>query len=209
MPHNPPMTKAQQREATTARLLEVACQIFARDGYANAATEEIVHLAGVTRGALYHHFGSKEGLFQAVLREVQRQVGERIEAVTAEKADVQEQLTAGCVAFLEASLDPQVQRIMLMDAPSVLGWALWRQLDAEYSMKSLRAALDALQMEGRLPGLPVDALTHLLSGAMNEAALWIAQADNPQAALLEGKRALVALLEALLRPVDPTRNESE
>jgi len=98
-----PLTKAQQREATTARLIEVACAIFTRDGYANAATEEIVHEAGVTRGALYHHFGSKEGLFKSVLQEVQRQVGVRIENATEGKQDVQEQLIAGCVAFLRSS----------------------------------------------------------------------------------------------------------
>jgi AcrR family transcriptional regulator len=198
MPQDHPMTKAQQREATTARLIEVACQVFTRDGYANAATEEIVHLAGVTRGALYHHFGSKEGLFQAVLREVQRQVGGRIQAATAGHATVRAQLIAGCLAFLEASLDPQVQRIMLIDAPAVLGWSLWREYDAEYSMKSLREALDALKAEGRLPGLPLEALTHLLSGAMNEAALWIAQSADQQAALVEGSQALTLLLQAML-----------
>jgi AcrR family transcriptional regulator len=199
MPPEHSLTKAQQREATTARLIEVACEIFARDGYANAATEEIVHQAGVTRGALYHHFGSKEGLFQAVLREVQRQVGERIEAATAVTPDVEAQLIAGSVAFLEASLDPQVQRIMLIDAPAVLGWALWREYDAEYSMKSLWEGLEALRAEGRLPEVPLEALTHLLSGAMNEAALWIAQAPDPQAALAEGSQALTWLLKSLYR----------
>ena len=194
-----PLTKAQQREATTARLIEVACAIFARDGYANAATEEIVHEAGVTRGALYHHFGSKEGLFKSVLQEVQRQVGVRIENATEGKQDVQEQLIAGCVAFLEASLDPQVQRIMLIDAPAVLGWSVWREYDAEYSMKSLREALATLMAEGRLPALSLDALTHLLSGAMNEAALWIAQSPNPQSALAEGVQSLTWLLQSLQR----------
>lgn len=194
-----PMTKAQQREATTARLIEVACAIFTRDGYANAATEEIVHEAGVTRGALYHHFGSKEGLFKSVLQEVQRQVGVRIENATEGKQDVQEQLIAGCVAFLEASLDPQVQRIMLIDAPAVLGWSVWREYDAEYSMKSLREALATLMADGRLPALSLDALTHLLSGAMNEAALWIAQSPNPQVALEEGVQSLTWLLQSLQR----------
>ncbi|HRF96299.1 MAG TPA: TetR/AcrR family transcriptional regulator, partial [Aggregatilineales bacterium] len=88
-------TKLQQREATTAKLIEIARDIFTRDGYANAATEEIVHLAGVTRGALYHHFGSKEGLFQAVLASVQKDVGIRIEAVANQTNDRWEQLIAG------------------------------------------------------------------------------------------------------------------
>ncbi len=193
------ITKAQQREATTARLMEVACEVFTREGYANAATEDIVRLAGVTRGALYHHFGSKEGLFQAVLGHIQQQVALRLESVVADKSDTWEQLVAGCIAFLEASIDPQVQRIMLIDAPSVLGWSLWRELDAQHSMKALREALDELISQGQLAPLPLDALTHLLSGAMNEAALWIAQSPDSATALAEASQALTYLLTAMRR----------
>ncbi len=196
------MTKSQQREATTAHLIEIAREVFTKDGYANASTEEIVHRAGVTRGALYHHFGSKEGLFQAVLAHVQQQVGPRIETVTAEYEDVWEQLVVGSVAFLEVSLDPQVQRIMLIDAPSVLGWSLWRELDAQYSMKSLREALSELIDQGVLAPLPLDALTHLLSGAMNEAALWIAQSSDPQNALADATQALKHLLTSIRQNPD-------
>jgi AcrR family transcriptional regulator len=190
-------TKAQQREATTSRLIEVASEIFTRDGYTNAATEEIVHLAGVTRGALYHHFGSKEGLFQAVLGHVQGQVGLKVEAAAAQHQDMWEQLIAGCIAFLEVSLEPQVQRIMLIDAPAVLGWSLWRELDAQHSMKSLREALAELTDQGQIARLPLDALTHLLSGAMNEAALWIAQSNDPERTLAEAAQALKHMLNAL------------
>lgn len=192
-----PMTKAQQREATTARLIEVACTIFTRHGYANASTEEIVHLADVTRGALYHHFGSKEGLFKAVLGHIQKKVGERIETVTSEYQDGWDQIIAGSIAFLEASLDPQVQRIMLIDAPAVLGWSLWREMDAQNSMRSLREGLAKLIEAGQIASLPLDALTHLLSGAMNEAALWIAQSEEPQEALAEATHALKYLLTSL------------
>ncbi len=191
------ITKAQQREATTERLIEVAAEIFTRDGYASAATEEIVHLAGVTRGALYHHFGSKEGLFAAVLADIQRGVAQRIESVTAAYDDIWDQLVAGSIVFLEVSIDPQVQRIMLIDAPAVLGWSLWRELDAQNSMRSLREALSELIKKHQLPQLPLDALTHLLSGAMNEAALWIAQSGNPQVALSEATQSLKYILEAL------------
>lgn len=194
-----PVTKVQQREATIARLIEVATEIFTRDGYANAATEEIVQLAGVTRGALYHHFGSKEGLFQAVLAHIQQQVASRIEAVVAGQENIWDEIVAGCMAFLEASIDPQVQRIMLVDAPAVLGWSLWRELDSQNSMKLLRAGLAELVEAGKLPPLPLDALTHLLSGAMNESALWIAQADDADQALEEAKQALKYVLETLTR----------
>jgi AcrR family transcriptional regulator len=192
-----PTTKSQQREATTARLIDVACDIFARDGYANAATEEIVERAGVTRGALYHHFGSKQGLFLAVLKHIQERVGQRIEAAVLPHQEPWEQLVTGSVAFLQISLDPQVQRIMLIDAPSVVGWTLWRELDAQFSMASLREVLSELIQHNQLPQLPLDALTHLLSGAMNEAALWIATANDPQNALAEATQTLRHLLASL------------
>lgn len=190
------MTKVQQREATVTRLVEVARKVFTEQGYANASTEDIVRLAGVTRGALYHHFGSKEGLFKAVLGAVQQDVADRIERASESHVDVWEQLMAGCAVFLEASRDPQVQRIMLVDAPAVLGWSVWREFDAQYSMKSLRNALETLMAQGELSPLPLDALTHLLSGAMNEAALWITQSDQPEA-LDEAVIALNHLLESL------------
>jgi AcrR family transcriptional regulator len=192
------LTKAQQREATITRLTEIARQVFTEQGYANAATEDIVAQAGVTRGALYHHFGSKEGLFLAVVEAVQQDVGQRVEAAAAHHTDVWDQLLAGCAAFLGASRDPQVQRIMLLDAPAVLGWTVWRELDARYSMSALRAALAELMTNGQLMPLPLDALTHLLSGAMNEAALWVAQSADPHA-LDEAVQTLTQLLMGLRR----------
>jgi AcrR family transcriptional regulator len=198
MPSSERLTKAQQREATITRLTEIARQVFTEQGYANAATEDIVAQAGVTRGALYHHFGSKEGLFLAVVEAVQQDVGQRVEAAAAPHADVWDQLLAGCAAFLGASRDPQVQRIMLLDAPAVLGWTVWRELDARYSMSALRAALAELMTNGQLMPLPLDALTHLLSGAMNEAALWVAQSADPHA-LDEAVQTLTQLLMGLRR----------
>jgi AcrR family transcriptional regulator len=197
MAKEPQITKAQQREATIARLIDVAYEVFTRDGYAHASTEEIVRLAGVTRGALYHHFVSKEGLFKAVLAFVQQQVGLHIATVVAEEHEIWEQLIKGCVAFLEISADPHVRQIMLIDAPAVVGWSLWREMDAENSMKSLHEALTELALQGQLPPLPINALTHLLSGAMNESALWIAQSDDSATALVEATQALTYILHSL------------
>ncbi len=191
-------TKAAQRETTTRQLIDIAREHFTRDGYANAATEEIVAQAGVTRGALYHHFGSKEGLFLAVLRAVQREVAAQV-AAAADSAgdDAWDVLKAGCRAFLEASLAPQVRRILLVDAPAVVGWEAWRQTDAEGAFPLLHEGLAQLQREGALQGLSVDGLAYLLSGAMNEAALWIAQSDQPDAALDAAVRSLDALIDGL------------
>lgn len=188
-------TKAAQREATVARLIEVGRDLFARQGYAGASTEEIVRQAGVTRGALYHHFSGKEALFRAVLEDLQRDVARRV-AESAESADDPwEQLLRGCRAFLAASLDPPVQRVMLLDAPAVVGWETWRDLDAAYALRSLQEVLGVLIARGAIAPQPAEPLAHLLSGAMNEAALWIARSPDPQAALAEA----IAALERLLR----------
>lgn len=197
MTNQRPKTKAEQREATKRRLIEVGRGVFASTGYTAAASEEIVQLAGVTRGALYHHFDGKEGLFRAVLEEVQAEVAARITQASEAAADLWGQLVAGCHAFLEASLDPAVQRIMLLDAPAVLGWEIWRQIDAAQSGRLLAEVLDMLAAERQIHPLPLEALTRLLSGAMNEAALWIARSDDPQRALEEAKTALDALLRSL------------
>jgi len=192
-----PITKAEQRAATMHKLVEVARVTFASSGYAAAAMEAIVARAGVTRGALYHHFGSKEGLFQAVLEAVQAEVAARIEAAAAAHDDSWLQLVAGCRAFLEISLDPAVYRVMLLDAPAVLGWQTWRRIDAEQSGRLLEAMLVILVEQGEIKPLPIAALTHLLSGAMNEAALWIAQSRDPRQALAEAVITLETLLLSL------------
>ncbi len=192
----PARTKAAQREATIRQLIQVGREIFAESGYAGAATEEIARRAGVTRGALYHHFAGKEALFAAVLTEVQHDVAGRVTAAT-DSADPWEQLRAGCHAFLAASLDPTVQRIMLLDGPAVLGWETWRALDAEHSMRLLREGLEALIAQGLIAPQPVEALTHLLSGAMNESALWIARSAHTEQTLAEATAALNRLLDGL------------
>ncbi|MBC7869997.1 MAG: TetR/AcrR family transcriptional regulator [Chitinophagaceae bacterium] len=191
------ITKAAQREATTQKLIEIGREIFTQHGYAQASTEEIVQRAGVTRGALYHHFASKEGLFHAVLEDIQKDVTARIEEAAAQTDDLWGQLLAGCRAFLTASLDPQVQRIMLMDGPAVLGWEAWRQIDAEQGMQTLHSVLLELTAQGLIHPQPINALVHVLSGAMNEAALWIAGAEQPEQAFDEATATLENLLSGL------------
>lgn len=197
MSDSKPKTKAEQRIITMQSLMEVGRAAFTQHGYADASMEEIVAQAGVTRGALYHHFGSKEGLFKAVLETIQTEVAQRIEESSDAESDLWDQLLAGCRAFLAASLDPAIQRIMLLDAPAVLGWETWRAMDEQHSGQLLHGILTELVNAGQLQPLPITALTRLLSGAMNEAALWIAQSSNPQTALAES----ILTLEALLQPL--------
>jgi len=192
-------TKATQRATTIRELVRVGREVFAQQGFAQASTEEIVQRAGLTRGALYHHFSGKEGLFRAVLEDVQQDIAHRVAEAAGRTTAPWEQLLDGCRAFLTASLDPHIQQIVLIDAPAVLGWELWRRLDAEHSMKLLEDALGALVEAGQIEPLPVDALTHLLSGAMNEAALWIARSDRREQALTDAILTLDYLLESLRR----------
>ncbi|MER7674315.1 TetR/AcrR family transcriptional regulator [Kitasatospora sp. NPDC096128] len=188
--------RARQREQTREALLRESRRLFSTLGYGAVGLAEIVAAAGVTKGALYHHFDSKAELFRSVLEQVQQEVAERI-AVTADaREEPWEQLVAGCEAFLSTSTDPSVQRILLVDGPAVLGWSEWRAMNEATSGRHLASVLTVLIAEGTIPAQPAAPLTHLLSGAMNEAALWLADSGGPDD-LAETVRALTRLLEAL------------
>jgi AcrR family transcriptional regulator len=193
-----PRTKAGQRAATTRALIEAARNRFADQGFAQVSLSEIVADAGVTKGALYHHFDGKGDLFRAVLRQVHEEVADRIVAA-APDADPWSQLVAGCDAFLRASTEPGIQRIMLIDAPAVLGWDVWRELDAATSMQQLEYVLSILIEQGVIDQQPVEPLVRLLSGAMNEAALWLAGSDDRERDLAAVMTALTRMLESLRR----------
>lgn len=170
---------------TIVKLVGVARKHFAVHGYAESSMEEIVAEAELTRGALYHHFGSKKGLFQAVLASVQTEIGERVEAEAAQSDDAWEQLIMGCRAFVMAAVEPRIRRILLIDGPAVLGWEAWRRMDEENSMQHLREQLQLMQQQGYLKPVPLDAMTHFLSGALNESVLWIAQSQDGSQSLEE------------------------
>lgn len=193
------MRQAERKEATRAKLLESARRLFARDGFAVVAAETVARDAGLTRGALYHHFGGKEGLFSAVYEEIQREVTARVDSAAEREAGAWEALRAGSHTFLECCLDPEVQRIMLLDAPVALSWEEWRAVDARYGLGSLLAGLRAAAIEGALPEDALDATAHLLIGAMNEAAMWIARSGTPETALSEARAVLDRLLAGLRR----------
>ncbi|MGW1955300.1 TetR/AcrR family transcriptional regulator [Streptomyces sp. NPDC001920] len=190
------VTRAEQRAATRRALLAEGRRRFAADGYHGVVLAEVAQAVGATKGAAYHHFGSKAGLFRAVVAEVQRELGERVAAAAERYDGPWEQLQAGCRAFLAAGRDPTVRRIVLMDAPAVLGWDEWRAMDEESSARHLTEALEALVAAGVIADQPVEPLARLLSGAMNEAALWLARSAGPQA-LEQTEQALDRLLNGL------------
>ncbi|GED66351.1 TetR family transcriptional regulator [Brevibacillus reuszeri] len=188
-------SKAEQAKLTISKLTEVARDFFTTYGYADAAMEDLVKKAGLTRGALYHHFGNKEGLFMAILDLVQKEIAERVETEAGKSSDPWEQLLLGCLAFVSAAVENQNRRILLIDGPSVVGWEAWRKMDEQHSMRLLREQLEDMAQQGYLKSFSINAMTHLLSGAMNEGVLWVAQMPDQEQALLEIKTALSLLLE--------------
>nr|WP_225953336.1 TetR/AcrR family transcriptional regulator [Kibdelosporangium phytohabitans] len=174
-----------------------ARRLFAEHGYGNVGLETIAQTAGVSKGALYHHFTSKADLFRHVLADVQHDVGEQVAQAADAAQDAWQGLLAGCRAFLTAATDPEVQRIMLVDGPAVVGWQDWRALDKESSAQHLAEALTALVSEGVLADRPVEPMARLLSGAMNEAAVWLAHSPDPAADLAATMDALAPMVESL------------
>lgn len=195
--NQPPRQRRSQAErsaATRQALLDAGRALFAERGFAGAGQEEIVERAGVTRGALSHHFATKQGLFLAVVHDVQGDVAALIGRAAMEGGDPMEQLRLGCLAFLDAAMDPSVGRIVLLDAPAVLGWQTWREIDAVHGLGLVTEALDAVMDAGLIDRQPVQPLAHLLLAALNEAAMLVANADDPV-----GTRALMGVtVERLL-----------
>lgn len=194
-------TKVEQRERTRSALLEIAVRRFAADGYAGVALEDLVAEAGLTRGAVYHHFGSKEGLFRAVVEHAQRGVAETVERAASVDADPLASFLAGCRAFLEASLAPEVRRILLVDGPAVLGWGEWREGDLDTSVRLLDAGVAELAEAGVIADERLATLATMVSGALNEVAIANAHSPDPDAEI----DAAVATLEQMLSGCAPVR----
>jgi AcrR family transcriptional regulator len=197
-----PRTKAGQREASTTALISAARSLFAERGYAGVGTEEIVQQAGLTRGALYHHFkGGKEELFRAVLVQVSAETARQVMAAAAAADDPWQELVLGVDAFLDACVTKDVQQIVLIDGPAVLGWDVWRAADADQTLGLLEAVLQQAIDAGRLLPQPPRALAHVLLGAIDEAAMVVARAEDPEEARVEMGRTIHRLLEGLRGPI--------
>jgi AcrR family transcriptional regulator len=188
-------------EATRQRLVAAARALFAERGYVGVGTEQIVRAAGVTRGALYYQFRDKADLFAAVAETVQAEIAQRITAGAQADGltDPMAALHAGMRRFLEACADPLVERILLLDGPAVLGWQAWRELADRYGLGLLQYALQAAIDAGAITPQPVVPLAHVLIGALDECALYVARADDPAAA----REQVTAILQQLLRGLMP------
>jgi AcrR family transcriptional regulator len=189
--------RAEYSAQTRAALLRVARRLFAQHGYARTATEEVVRRARVTRGALYHHFKDKEDLFKAVYDEEQKKLAERTSAAAAAAPDPWSAMVAGTNAMLDACLEPAVHRIVMIDAPAVLGLQQWRESDQSYYLAAMKAAVQAAIDHGQIEQQPVDPIAHLILGALTEAAMLIAHAEDKTAARRDVSAAVLRLFEGL------------
>ena len=183
-------------EATRRRLVTAARALFGARGFAEVGTEEIVRAAGVTRGALYHQFRDKADLFAAVAEEVEAEIAERIAGAAGAEAaaDPVGALRSGARLFLDACGAPEVERIILLDAPAVLGWQAWRDLAGRYGLGLVRFGLQSAIEAGAIVPQPVAPLAHVLIGALNESALYVARAEDPAAA----REQCVAIIDRIL-----------
>ena len=190
-----------QGEETRTALLTAARELFGADGYAATSLDGIAARAGVTKGALYHHFRGKADLFQAVYEQVQREVSDQVVTVFMDP-DHWYSLTQGCQLMIDAQLDPAVRRIALHDARSVLGWDTVRGIEMRYGAVGIRGALRKAIRGGVIEPQPLRPLALLLAGAIAEACFYVADADDPVAARQEVGDLIVRLLEGL-RTHDP------
>ena len=195
------MTKrAAQGRATREQLVEIATRLFATRGYEDTSIEAVLAAAGVSRGALYHHFAGKDALFGAVVESVENRITAELTAAISDAPDPVAALETAALAWIGLAGDPVIQRVILTDAPAVLGWERWRNMDDQRAFVMTRELLQAVADAGRLaPGL-VDGFAHMILGALDEMALVIARAEDPEAAMAEGRAAVEELLRRLLAP---------
>jgi AcrR family transcriptional regulator len=193
--------RAAQGRATRGQLVGVATALFAEHGYEGTSIEAVLSAAGVSRGALYHHFAGKEALFAAVVVDVSNRVTTELTEAVSGCTDPVDAMRTAARAWIDlAAGDPVVQRIVLVDAPSVLGWERWRTMDDGRTLGAMRVMLQAVSDTGRLGPELVVPFAHMILAALDEITLVIARAPDPAAAVGEGRAAVEELLRRLLRP---------
>jgi AcrR family transcriptional regulator len=200
--NGPPVAERPNRnvargEATRGQLIAIATRIFAERGYEDASIEAVLREAGVSRGSLYHHFASKEALFEAVAEEVETSVGAQTLAAAAGAAGPVEAMRAASVAWIRLAGDPVVRRILLIDGPAVLGWERWRAMEEHHALGGIRTVLEIIAEQGKTRPDLVDPFAHVLLASVNELALLVARSDDKEAAMQSGVDAIDELLRRL------------
>lgn len=178
--------------------MATATRLFAHAGYGGTSIETVLAATGLSRGALYHHFKDKAALFEAVLEAMEATIADRLRAASIGIADPLAAMRAGGDAWLELSRDPAIKQIVLIDAPAVVGWQKWREIDARFGFGLLKAGLKNLAKAGRLRPDLVEPLSHVLLASMMELALVVSRAEDPAAATESARAALHELTDRLL-----------
>ena len=190
--------RADRGEATRQRIIATATRLFTEEGYEGTSIDLVLRTCGISRGALYHHFASKEALFTAVLEMAEAHVAATVGAAAQHAASPLDALRAGCAAWLNLARDPMVRRVVLIDAPSVVGWQAWREIDARHGLGLLKASLGMAAAAGRVRADMVDVYAHVLLAALIEVALLIARSEDAMASTQTGLRAVEQLLSSLV-----------
>jgi AcrR family transcriptional regulator len=201
--------RAARAESTRNALRRKARLRFAQKGYADASTDQIVRQAGVTKGALYHHFADKLGLFRAVVEDLERELTARIEVAAARHDEPWQRLQAMCRAYLDACLDADLQRILVLEAPVVLGWRAWCEIDRRHGLGAFAACLGDVIAAGLVPDQSVETVAQVLLGTLNTGARVIATAPDPAAARERVGPTIDRLLEGLRAPLAKSLPASE
>jgi len=187
---------------TRAKLLASARQAFGTVGYSAASMDDFTAAAGLTRGALYHHFGDKKGLFEAVLMQIDGEMSLRLKDVSSRAPDRWQGLVAECIAYIEMALEPEIQRIVFRDGPAVLGDpSTWP--NASGCVAAMTSTLSGLRQEGTLADVDPEAAARLVNGAMGYASQWIANSDDPETTSQKAAEALRTMLEGLRAASSP------
>jgi AcrR family transcriptional regulator len=185
------------QEFTRRSILRSARKLFAKNGYSATTLDAVVRLARVTTGAVYHHFGSKENLFRAVAEAIEAEILERVVNATQNIPDPWSRLELGVSTMLDMCCEPDIRRIVLLDAPNVFGGSEWRATEIKYGYGALHQALTALQAAGIIRSLPVNVLAPMLLGAMIEAANSVTASPDKAVARAGAKEAILVILQAL------------
>ena len=184
--------------ATRRRIIATAKALLAKSGYEGMSIEDILERCKISRGAFYHHFDSKEALFEAVLEVVEEEVAQVLANASSGFEDPVEGLKAGCQAWFRLARDPAVRQIVLTDALTVVGWEKWREIDARHGFGRLKAALQRVAAQGRIPEGSVDTFAHILLATVIELGFLIARAPDREAATKTARAAYDRMLDGLL-----------
>lgn len=195
----PRRSQAERSRTTRAALIETARALFAERGYAAVPADEIVRASGVTRGALYHHFGDKQGLFRAVVEQLEEEITAEVAATARDATDPVAAGLAALSHFLEVCQRGEVVRISLTDAPAVLGWQAWREIESRHGLGLITETLEAAAAADMLISVPIPELAQLVLSACSEAALMIAHAEDSEHAKTRAEQALGAVVAGLVR----------